>query len=178
MKKLIALVGLSLAVILPFGVKAVGKGEVKWVCPDSCTTTAGDKCQTVCNLSIVADQDLEIGEISGTIKTGEGIVLKDVKLEDGWSKLVAGNDVTFNADPAKVGKDIKVGSLTFEYGKDIADCSIYFESELYPKAAGKLPKDENEPTGAALPIVLLVSAVGVAGIFYYVSKKNAKMHEI
>ena len=176
MKKLVALVGLGIAAILPFSVRATG-GKVNWVCPDTCTVAGGDKCQTTCKLSLEADAEITVGEISGSLVTGEGITRTEIKLADGWTKTEVGNDFTFKADPAKKGKNIDIASITFEYAQG-TDCSIKFKSEMFKVAEKKLPKEENAKTGATLPIVLLVSAVGVAGVFYYVSKKNTKMHEI
>ena len=180
MKKLITLLCMGVIFVLPFSVKAedVPGGKVHWECPPSCKV-AGNKCQTVCSLSISADVDIEIDTIAGTIIKGDDIVQTKVEPAKGWEYVpLDGNDITFTANPPMKGKSMNVAKITFEYPRDIEDCSINFRAEMYGDAKTDLPKDDPAPTGASLPIVLLVSAVGVAGVLYFVSKKNTKMHRI
>lgn len=183
MKRLITLFCMGVVVLMPFVVKAadtdVPGGEVIWDCPKSCKVNGKDKCQTTCSLAVKANVDISIDTITGTITKNSDVVQTNVEVADGWKYNSLGDNVTFTANPAKVGKKIDVAKITFEYDRDIKDCSITFTSEVNgDESSVDLPTDNNAPTGASLPIILLLSAVGVAGVLYFVSKKNTKMHRI
>ncbi len=185
MKKFLGFMALTMAMlVLPVVAKADTNFAVD--CEKSCPTENG-KCISACKITASGNTS-NITSISVNIDfvADKGIVLKDFKVGDGWTKL-SPTDETINVGSDKVQLSFVSSGVTssnFEiasFNMELDDASVNCNAEVEINNVKTEIKDEkpsNPSTGAALPIAIIgCGAIGV-GLIYTATKKNKKMYKI
>ena len=75
------------------------------------------------------------------------------------------------------------GTFVFKYPSTLTelDCSATINGvtiKTTTETTTETKETTNPSTGASLPVVILASGAAVAGVVYYVSKRNTKMYKI
>lgn len=184
MKKFWGIVAIMSILLLPMVANA-REIKVNFDCDDSCVDSGG-KCLQTCRLSLEkAESDIIEANwaLNGELQLMENneptnkITVDDIKADDRWDLVRVENNLTFRAkNDISSGTKVEIATIVFNVDENIDNCSIIFNAGDYGKP--EVPINPTPKTGATLPLLVLFGALACGGVFYYVSKKNTKMHKI
>lgn len=121
---------------------------------------------------------------TGTITLSEGLTLgANVNASEGWIGQITGNTITFT--PTTLGSSVSTetivfGTFTVNVPADAKNCNIRVTPTNIsaPEVTVEIEVEQQTQTGVALPMVVIGCGVVVAGVVYYLSKKNTKLYKI
>lgn len=171
-KKFLGFIALAVAVLLPMSAKAATWGmafEKTEETADSFTVT------------IKAKQDqagaFTAGVYTATMSMEEGAQFDTYTSDSSgkWTVTVSGNTITMVLSENMTETEGVVGTLTFKkVGTE--NCRVEFICE--GKTTTVDPTPENPKTGNVLPYAVIGVGMALAGVVYYVTRKNNKLYNI
>lgn len=181
----VLVVGLVMAI--PFVAKAE---EVTFDATKNCETPDADGfCSTAIVLGM-KDITSALNDVEITINFNSSeVVYGSFKGQNGWENVgeTAIKNKTIKLTFKNLSGDVTsstttFGTFVFKYPSTLTelDCSATINGVTIKTTTEETEKKEtvNPSTGASLPVVILVSGLAVAGVVYYVSKRNTKMYKI
>ena len=194
MKKILNLffvlvVGLIIA--LPYAVKA---GEITFDAKKNCETPdAEGYCSTAVTLGM-KDNTGSLNNVEITISFNSSEVkFGSFTGQNGWENMgdTSITNKTIKLKFTNLSGDVTSSTTTFgtfvyKYPSTLtdSDCSatingVSVETTTTTETTTTETKETVNPsTGVSLPVVILVSGLAIAGVVYYVSKRNTKMYKI
>lgn len=183
MKKFLSILVISVALILPMGVKAA-QGQVMFKCSDQCVDN-GDSCQKDCTIAVQSSTSLSLSNFTANLTFSvNGVASNDLKVVEvkpanGWTDASTGTNLSLIATSTPLtGTTVDVATVTVSYPKDAVNCEISLNSPGFSTSTVKPEPEKPVNTGAALPLAILACGAVAAGVVYVVSKKNTKMYKI
>lgn len=186
MKKLLGIVALSLAIILPVSASAA---EVKLNCDKSqkvCDESGTKKCTSTCTISITGNTQ-SLTDFNATLDiVGDDVSITSITPGDGWTSLTSSTSgksvpISFMASNGGVtASDFLLATVTMELGSSASNCSL----QLRDPSVGKNVEVEvttevkQTQTGASLPVAIIAVGACAAIVIYGATRKNKKMYKI
>ncbi len=178
MKKLLGIVALSLAIILPMNASAAGYqiAADSSVCSKSCPTADG-KCSQTCQIKVI-NNTTSISTLNVNLTFGDGVSITEVKASDGWENLSGNsNNISLMANTPITASSFVAATVTFDVTNASTDCSIGIEVEGQ-KNVVEVKQTQQTQTGASLPIAIIAVGACAAIVIYGATRKNKKMYKI
>ncbi|MBO7080046.1 MAG: hypothetical protein J6W64_09600 [Bacilli bacterium] len=170
---------------------AVNAEEVTFDATKNCETPDADG---YCSTSVVLgmkDITSALNNVEITINFNSSeVVYGSFKGQNGWENVgetkISNKTIKLlfkNLSGDVTSSTTTFGTFVFKYPSTLTelDCSATINGvtiKTTTETTTETKETTNPSTGASLPVVILASGAAVAGVVYYVSKRNTKMYKI
>lgn len=171
-KRFLGFIALAVAVFLPMSAKAATWGM---------SFEKTEETDEYFVVTIKANQDQANAFTAGayqatmTIEDGAQYVEGSATSNGDWFVTVTGNTITMTLANNMTDLTGVVGTLKFNKVSD-ENCNVLFTCD--GKTTTVTPTPENPKTGNVLPYAVIVAGITIAGVVYYVTRKNNKLYNI
>ena len=169
---------IALVLVLPMGAKA--DTSIGLSCGEESTKRSDGTYSKKCTLDVEGNTET-MTQFEATLNLPEGIELLEINGADGWTgKINNGNKIILVSTDGVTEKDFTMATVTLKLANTVTeDCTVSMVIEgMEQIVTEKITIEQSPNTGASLPLIVLCAGAGVAGVAYYMSKKNKKMYKI
>ena len=175
---LIVLGLIALVLVLPMTAKAdVSEGLS---CGEESTKRSDGSYSYPCEL-IVEGNTETMTQFEASFTMPEGVEILEINGKDSWTGRLDGNKIVLVNPVGTTEQNFTMATVTIKTAESLksGECKISMNIEGMEQTVIEIITIKDNPnTGASLPVVVLCAGAGVAGIAYYMSKKNKKMYKI
>lgn len=178
MKKILSILVLAVMVALPMSAKAV-EGTISGSCDPSKRCDNG-KCVTTCKIAAdKAFKDANVTSLDMTLTFNQsGVTIKEINGANNWIATRNGEKINLISGGWPTNpSNYNLLTLTLEMDSSVTDCGFKIVAE---GLTVEIPDPgENPPeTGSVLPIAIVATGIGAAGVIYFATKKSKKLYKI
>lgn len=182
-KRFLGIMTMVIAGVLFLAPTKADAARIELKCTDSEQLQENQTFLKTCTISLTGNTQAVDG-FTGTITLSEGLTLGTEVIDgEGWIGQITGNTITFT--PSTLGSSVTAetivfGSFTVNVPADAKNCNIRISptNMPVPEVTVEIEVEQQTQTGVALPMVVIGCGVVVAGVVYYLSKKNTKLYKI
>lgn len=170
-KKFLGFIALVVLVALPIKANAAGYG-IDWGSECVTDSSNSDYC-TVTIKGSITDGGSISAPLSATMSL-QGLSYVSAEGSSNWSVTVSDNQIIMTPSAPETNGTFTIGTIRFQ--KISEPCKATFTCEGETKTV--TPPVKNPKTGNALPYAVIGAGIVIAGVVYYVTRKNTKLYKI
>lgn len=170
-KKFLGFIALAALIVLPIKANAAGY-SIDW--GKECVTDASNS--DYCTITItgnITDGGSISTPLSATM-TLQGLNYISSEGTSNWNVSVSDNQIIMTPSAPETNGTFTIGTIRFQ--KISEPCKATFTCNEETKTV--TPPVKNPGTGKALPYAVIGAGIVIAGVVYYVTRKNTKLYKI
>lgn len=95
-----------------------------------------------------------------------------------WTVTASGTTLSFVSSTPVTDSEFTIATLKFKKIDTAAECKVVFRCEDQVKTVAPNVTPSNPKTGNALPYAVIGTGIVIAGVVYFVTRKNTKLYKI